>query len=394
MTSWHLRDGLGGRDGARRAGRDIIPFPERSHGRHTVANGQGPCSPASAFRVYTQNVYLGGDTRPLLTIDNLDDIPTVLDAAGRFWAEVVASDIPARARVFVDEIDRQRPHVVALQEVLRFMLLGRRLQPVGGIDILTEIRAEIERRGLPYEVAMVQDATSSTLPLVADATNGGISTWLQFTDRLVVLKRKDVRILRRAQGQYEARASLGPIELVRGWARLTVEHDGVPHHLIATHLEVQAIMAVHMAQAAELQNSVAARLDGITIIAGDLNSDAAAAPGTPSWTPTYDNLVSAGFTDVWAAATFSDHEEGVTCCHDPSLGAGRVLDERIDFVMVRREEAKGLDRSLLTAEVVGVDPSDRTRSGLWPSDHAGLVATLLVPREQHDSGEPRLYLTP
>jgi hypothetical protein len=30
------------------------------------------------------------------------------------------------------------------------------------------------------------------------------------------------------------------------------------------------------------------------------------------------------------------------------------------------------------AHLVGADPSARTPSGLWPADHAGLVATLAV----------------
>jgi hypothetical protein len=32
------------------------------------------------------------------------------------------------------------------------------------------------------------------------------------------------------------------------------------------------------------------------------------------------------------------------------------------------------------AIVVGDDPTNRTRSGLWASDHAGIVATLRVDR--------------
>jgi hypothetical protein len=49
-----------------------------------------------AFKLYTQNMYLGGDTGPLFTID-FSDIGAVLAATNRFWADVQASDIPARA---------------------------------------------------------------------------------------------------------------------------------------------------------------------------------------------------------------------------------------------------------------------------------------------------------
>jgi hypothetical protein len=33
---------------------------------------------------------------------------------------------------------------------------------------------------------------------------------------------------------------------------------------------------------------------------------------------------------------------------------------------------------VVSAEVVGDDPADRTTGGLWPSDHAGVVATLRI----------------
>jgi endonuclease/exonuclease/phosphatase family metal-dependent hydrolase len=45
------------------------------------------------------------------------------------------------------------------------------------------------------------------------------------------------------------------------------------------------------------------------------------------------------------------------------------LDKRIDYVF-----ARGLRPQSLA--VVGLGPPDKTPSGMWPSDHAGLAATL------------------
>ena len=50
-----------------------------------------------------------------------------------------------------------------------------------------------------------------------------------------------------------------------------------------------------------------------------------------------------------------------------------LLTERIDFVLFRG------DFAVHSVEVVGDEPVDRTPSGLWPSDHAGVVAQLEVP---------------
>jgi len=37
----------------------------------------------------------------------------------------------------------------------------------------------------------------------------------------------------------------------------------------------------------------------------------------------------------------------------------------------------------MSADVLGDEPGDRTASGLWPSDHAGLVTTLQLPKRHH-----------
>jgi hypothetical protein len=58
------------------------------------------------------------------------------------------------------------------------------------------------------------------------------------------------------------------------------------------------------------------------------------------------------------------------------LNARSQLSHRIDLIMLR---------GAFTVEdisLIGNKPSDRTPSGLWPSDHAGIVATLAGPDSQ------------
>jgi endonuclease/exonuclease/phosphatase family metal-dependent hydrolase len=329
-----------------------------------------------AFDVYVQNIYLGGETAPLFSLD-FSNLPAVLAAANVFWGQVQQSAVPERAAEIVSEIADRRPHVVGLQEVLRFVLLDGAFAPIGGIDLLGAIEAEIAARGLPYRTEVVQATTSSALPLAFDPSVG-VTRWLSFTDRVVVLRRNDVEVTSTGQGVYAAVMNLGPLQLKRGWARVSVEHAGTPHHFVTTHLETQALAAIQAAQADELLNQVLAGLDGVTIIGGDLNSDAAAGPGDPSWTPTYDRMVAAGFSDLWDLAPRSSRAPGYTCCQSADLrNDAPELDERIDFVLVRRadepitEAAPG--RGFFRFDLVGVDESSRTASGLWPSDHAGIV---------------------
>jgi hypothetical protein len=226
------------------------------------------------------------------------------------------------------------------------------------------------------------------LPLGTDGV--GITRWLAFTDRLVTLVRSDVELVDTDGGLYAAGIPLAPsLTIRRGWTRTTVDFAGTLHHVFNTHLETQAAPPVQAAQAAELIGSVIAGFEGVMVVAGDLNSNAAADPSDPTWTPTYGAMIADGFIDVWKAGPHRPRDPGLTCCHDPSLTGDSDFTQRIDFVLVRSsDDERGiwrLRRGTFRADVVGEEPHDLTETGLWPSDHAGLVATLRLPwRFRHD----------
>jgi len=70
---------------------------------------------------------------------------------------------------------------------------------------------------------------------------------------------------------------------------------------------------------------------------------------------------------VWA--TLHPELPGLTCCFPELLSdPAQTLDQRIDYVMLR-------DVRPLTSRVFGDVLGTRTL-GLWPSDHAGLTASL------------------
>ena len=68
-------------------------------------------------------------------------------------------------------------------------------------------------------------------------------------------------------------------------------------------------------------------------------------------------------------------ELGNTFGHEPLLLNTTVeLTQRIDLVLFRGSLSDSL--SAVNSDVVGDELEDRTPSGLWPSDHAGVVTTL------------------
>jgi len=363
--------------------------------------------PPSDPGLYTQNMWLGGDTEPLFSLPFGDlsspdpivrgqALNQIIETTNGFFAEVQASDIPARTAEIAAEIEARRPNVVALQEAVSYAtgtldLATFEFTPTApGPSLLGSLMAEVGPLG--YSIAVMQPTTSIALPTGPPDPNG-LSPALGVQDMLVMLVRDGMEVADRASGLYMAALPIGPTSILRGWVRVTMVHDGMPYHFVSTHLETQGssdpsdpvgfgIRQVHNAQAAEIQEIIAS-LDGNAVLMGDLNSDANGDPSKRSWTPTYGNLLDAGFIDVWANAPHRGDDEGVTCCFEP----GRTPDERIDFVLVRPDALlidhdQGKHRGFYRADIVGDEVSDQTAGGLWPSDHAGIMVTVGDPRSR------------
>src|SRR5215208_6818954 len=103
------------------------------------------------------------------------------------------------------------------------------------------------------------------------------------------------------------------------------------------------------------------------ILAGDYNTRAGG-----GGTPTYDNLINSGFTDAWSVK--HPGVLGNTWGHQEDLrDTTTELTQRLDLVLFRDGPPEdGL--CAVDADVIADNLSDRTPSGLWPSDHAGVVA--------------------
>jgi endonuclease/exonuclease/phosphatase family metal-dependent hydrolase len=160
-----------------------------------------------------------------------------------------------------------------------------------------------------------------------------------------------------------------PITLVRGWLWVDLALTDPPVRVVATHLEAFD-WQVRLAQAHELL-APDGPIGGATtdvILTGDLNTGPELP--VPDNRKAFDALTAAGLVDTWAALHPGD--PGYTAgfselLDDPSAA---VLRHRVDHVMQR-----GAWRPV-EARLVGTDTRDRTAGGMWPSDHAGLVASI------------------
>src|SRR5262249_36047304 len=146
---------------------------------------------------------------------------------------------------------------------------------------------------------------------------------------------------------------------------------GQRFRLVTTHLD-SSLPAIRVAQAGELLRT-AANTSLPVIMAGDFNipADSSVDPSFPA----YQAIINAGFSDAWRLRRALD--PGFTAHQAPTLlNPTSQLSQRIDLVLV----GGGFD--VTDISLIGNQPGDRTASGLWPSDHAGVAATLRLPSQQ------------
>lgn len=323
--------------------------------------------------VMTRNIYLGGNIFLLSQARTRQEVPGI---AGQLYKTVQATNFPERAGALALEIEAANPALVGLQEVSLyrtqypsdFLSNGSVNALVDAYDFLGLLQAELRKHGLDYRVAARVKNGDSELPAALGSDPNDL-TDIRLTDYDVILARGDVQTTETVEQNYVHNAQVpvggSTVTFLRGFTKVDADVNGAKFTFVNSHLE--GIMPANEEEAHELMGI----LQGYgrpLILVGDLNT------GPGSSTPAYGIISEAGYTDAWKQAGSGD---GFTCCFSEKLQDTDTsnLDERIDLVFYAGE---GIEPA--SAEVVGNELSDRTSSGLWPSDHAGTVAKFRINR--------------
>ena len=238
------------------------------------------------------------------------------------------------------------------------------------LDHLRILLDALAARGQRYEV-LVQVATfDAELP-------SAFGFDVRHTDREVILARVDGRLPELDVGNAQAGifsdncvvpSAVGSLTFRRGWAAIDVRWRRQAFRFVSTHLEGAcgpATAAIQQAQVADLLGGPASTALPLVLV-GDLNS-----PGDGTGVA-YNRLVAAGLAD---AAVTTGLGNAPTCCQAPQLSnPASLADRRIDVVLTRG------GFKAIGATLVGETAADRTATGLWPSDHAGMVVRLRLSR--------------
>lgn len=345
-----------------------------------------------SIRVMTRNIYVGTDVDTvmgfLLTNPTL---PEVMEMVALAYNMLLYTDFPTRAKALAEEIVCTCPDLIGLQEVYEV----RKQTPGDGVqgdpelmelqfDYLEILLKELKMRGRTYKVAKVIQNVDVEMPMLDFDSPTGL-TDVRITDYDVILYRPGVKILESSAKNYDWYITIpggytGTIEILRGYVSVKAKVKGKMYRFVNTHLE-PFDPGILQAQAQELILSVAGETLP-TILVGDFNTEAPI-------DPTYQFIVDSGFVDVWTRNLFWWNPMGYTSGFEGDLLYGPWLDDpndtlekRIDLIFTRSNIWFDTWQIIgpVFAVVVGDDPEDMTPTGLWPSDHAGVVARLCIPR--------------
>ena len=394
------------------------------------------------IKVMTQNQYLGADLTPVVTAVNPDDPPEkqAFDftiAMLGILTEISANDYPERVISLAETIVKSKSHVVGLQEMWAFGCIPA--NPAGQSvcdlfsnafnDHLQATMAAIDDIGGKYYVAAQSRNLAIPfagfplpgLPLYLD--NDPIpDVYITVEDRDVILAHDRVPTEKVSYACYqksidgclfrpENKAPLNllgiPLFIERGFVAVDAVVRGEKFRVVNSHFEVRspdpsnpASRFFQSAQANELietLNNQPGPANSRLIVLGDFNSDPGDFP-LPAQQPPYAtllspyqqfasgldlwgvNMVSKPYNDVWTLKR--NPRPGLTCCEDADLrNSPSGHDRRVDIIYSLEKPEKVKARTLNTKE------KDKTPSGLWPSDHATVVARLRFDEDDDDDDD-------
>ena len=248
------------------------------------SNDQGRPNGVGPVRAMTYNLYVGADIFRINDAEDPEDIPIIV---AQIMQIVMATDFPERSRAIADQIAKNRPHLIGLQEValIRYQSPGDAV--IGGtipatdvlydyLDLLLEALAE---RGLEYEVAGIVQNADVELPMYA-GMDGATPLFddIRLTDRDVILAQRGVKTSDVLSANYTNNLIIPiagtSVEFLRGYVAVDARVKGREYRFVNTHLEVQfpaPIPNIQGAQAAELAFVLATETKPI-ILVGDFNS--------------------------------------------------------------------------------------------------------------------------
>jgi len=308
-----------------------------------AAVSQARATPKPDVSVMSRNLYLGAD---IIKLVGAPDVAGEQLQVAALLGTVERTNFPVRAKALAQEIATTRPDIIGLQEVARYY---RSVDATPGqaatrplYDWMALLQKQLRARRQSYRIAAEQTELDITVPSADGARISGVK-----------------RLSGLFKDQLQVQLPSGRVDLHRGYAGIDGKVAGRSFRFLDPHAEAYSAAAAK-GQFQQLLAGAAKSTRLPIIIAGDFNSDPADAEPNA-----YRAITDAGFVDTGRRVA--------TCCQNETLSnPASELKTWIDHIVIR-PRAK-----VLSTRIFGNRPSDRI-GGLWPSDHAGVIATMRLP---------------
>ena len=229
----------------------------------------------------------------------------------------------------------------------------------------------------------MQEEFEAELPVDADGSdatgNGPLASFgadfdarLTMRDVILIKRGSKVKVGKTRKGHFTTRYTPkigGAIDLPvdRGWTSVEARVGERKFRFINTHLEAFGDPKIREAQAKELTKGPL-KTNTQVVLVGDLNSGIRRhnEPEKQGDDLAFKALDRFGFKDNGARQS---------CCFDSLFDPNATFDHTVDHVLTK----PGLTTT--KASVTGRTQSERTPSGLWPSDHGGVVSQVRLRRQ-------------
>ncbi len=355
-------------------------------------------APGKPVTVMTRNLYLGADiNRPVEAAlaaqaagASPQEVVYALAVATDFTRRIVdATDFPTRAGLLARELATARPDLVGLQEVALWRSGPYEPGNVGvpnattvDYDFLQLLLDALAAAGTPYEAAVVGTRADVEAPAFTATMQDPRDIRLTMHDVILVRADTGTRVRDTGDAIYDVNLPVTiagvAMNFSRGYQWADVRSGSRTFRFVNTHLEAFS-SDIALAQAVQVVGEATAPT-GTTVFVCDCNSDPLDGRVKPIDTyphkAAYDFITGpGGYSDQWLE--WAPAEEGWTSglsetVDDPTPDG---FDHRID--MVFSHTADGAPLVVDRGDVTGDELADRDpATGLWPSDHAGVVLRL------------------
>ncbi|MBC2713222.1 MAG: endonuclease/exonuclease/phosphatase family protein [Desulfosarcina sp.] len=343
-------------------------------------------------KVMTRNLYLGADIFKVVKAAQ-EDPATVPFAVAEVFQTMQDTNFYDRAEAIADEVLKTKPHVIGIQEASTYYLrTPSNPSPANEndpfIDFHSILDAALKARGLNYDAYVVTNADIE-MPML----EGAVLSYVRLVDHDMILVKRSLESMLVKAANYSVNLGLDIggtyVEFTRGYLAVDVKIKREEYRFVNTHLEIRSapesiFRIVQDAQMQELLGVIDffSSIDPKPVImVGDFNSSPKDVPGYGyhplyevwiPYIPPYMQALEAGYLDAWLLQ--KRYDDGYTSGFDELVSDPTVeLTTRIDHIFLG---PNGYKIEKVKAVVVGDDVKDMTPNGLWPSDHAGVVAKI------------------